>query len=456
MATAVLHTIITSVLNRQEEVQAIIPPLERDLVNEKVAWIRQEEMKEIFSHLSNALVKEKLILDETEYRKQSALYPPELRSFFSHRIWTENRKGHNSLPVRAYFIFKIYQILTGKSLEEAQRDLMVTNLMITIEICITIMYLENHYIDNKFGISGQSNMIDQAFLHNRKQKADLEIALDSFIESHFDNHTKPLVRLTCRSLFSEYESGNLIDKHDLSFGNFEHDFLHKQYEQFSFIEELALRPILSSAKKKYPSLSNTNYLKTYLLRSYLINAVLFHKFAQLCIDLFSPDPVLARILSNFAAQFGIVQQLVNDVSDHVPVGKAQKTSAKLPEDTFSDLRRGLITLTGICYQSKKEENEHSDAALKNKLTEQLRYCQDGADLLDLRSHEAQATILQELRQTGALSHSMHLAHQITLESEKKMGEYFWGNDHTMNNLKILADLGSISRANQPYQTMREM
>ncbi len=349
------------------------------------------------------------------------------------RLFDKNASGNYTPSVRAYFIVKVAQYLKGSSFEDALHDALVRKLAMLGEFCITYMYLENHFFDKKYGIENP-----QKEAENRLEVARLGKAIDKFINESFSFLHQDKVVAAKSKLFTYYYDGLKLDQNHLKLPFYlsnNADNLHRiNGEIDAFVEvEYFLNLFRTYDKKKYRArkLDNENFLRLLLTRSFLINGVFFQIFAELCISCFSRASDAQNLhLIRFARCFGLLQQLVNDNCDFLPISMGFRTACKLPEDTFSDFRRGMVTLPIISYLSNLSQPDLDFLTHFHSRDVSPRYETDFG----------QREILGKLLHSKAISHSKSLLHMLKAEGEKNMP------DPILRNLLNVADSNRYYRA----------
>lgn len=111
-------------------------------------------------------------------------------------------------------------------------------------------------------------------------------------------------------------------------------------------------------------------LKLYYRRNYGVNNSYFEKIAAIGGMLGGGTTEQINALSWFGVDYGMALQMINDIGDFVPPEHNLGTEEKLPEDAYSDIRHGKLTLP-IIYTLTKGKNDEKNLitkALKNKAT----------------------------------------------------------------------------------------
>ena len=131
-------------------------------------------------------------------------------------------RGSFVCSTRAYFIAKVYQYIKGYPFWDALHNDELVNLILVGEQCITLMYLENHYYDGKFGVlDGESRK------KNRKERNQLARSLYRFIHENFTGEMQKRILWYVKRLFRLYYKGFYLDDRLLTYGNFRNGLLQQ-------------------------------------------------------------------------------------------------------------------------------------------------------------------------------------------------------------------------------------
>ncbi len=282
------------------------------------------------------------------------------------------------------------------------------------EYCITLMYLDNHYFDGKFGVVNQASR-----KRNREERQELELAMNTFIKNEFERDLQQKVILTVEKLFYYYDLGFVLDQEFLSVNHFFQPHfnspLPKNIQTYAGVGDF-VKVLNTSSRLKYPAIRQKGYLEMYLQRSFLINAVFFQVFTELLIDLFGCSPTEKSALLTYAKYYGLAQQLVNDNCDFVPASFDLKTVAKNQEDTFNDLRMRIFTLPLIVLAQK----ERSERKHEKDIQSILRYYSEGnLNFLYYRARQ-EKWVLNILVENGALKQSQHMVSKVSQYIKKEL------------------------------------
>ena len=270
-------------------------------------------------------------------------YLPEYQSslsLFNKRLYAQDNNDKAKASTRLYFIEKVHQFVSQGPLLKTFHNETAMKIAIVGEFCITMMYLDNHLQDGKYGVKNEKSRRG-----NSIEREETRRAMNAYIEREFQGEFQEKIFFAVAKLFHYYHKGMELDKGALTFENYASDNaqnLHRVNEEIdAFVNvESLLKTFKENQKQKFYSLNKYNYLRLLCTRSFLINTVFFQIFAELMIDLYGDPRVSYANVVEYARLFGITQQLVNDNTDYLPVGYGFTTLCKWEEDTFCDMRRG--------------------------------------------------------------------------------------------------------------------
>ncbi|MEZ4848392.1 MAG: polyprenyl synthetase family protein [Bacteroidia bacterium] len=237
--------------------------------------------------------------------------------------------------------------------------------------------------------------------------------LPAYIRNHFEPKFATRMIHCMRKVVSNFVRGVQIEKQWLNYDSLPVQQLFGEPiftpEEEAQVRILQLWDVYEQCKKDKEVL-NSLLLENYLKRTYLINTTLYESIVNMLIYIYTNeiDPVIQTKMQDYARTFGVVQQIVNDVQDFLPVsqsekvGKAEKfkfrTRAKRPEDTMADIRNRLITLP-LIYFFQTDQSKHSIIA---------KYLKNESSDINLYDADNQIEVLKILRQSGAWDQSHKL------------------------------------------------
>ena len=112
------------------------------------------------------------------------------------RLNAKDEENYLKPSVRAYFISKLHQHLVVSTLMQTLTDNEAMKIAAVGEYCITIMYLENHFKDNKYGVYDEPSR-----LKNRAEKAKTTKALFRYIDTEFQGAIHERITQAVNKLF---------------------------------------------------------------------------------------------------------------------------------------------------------------------------------------------------------------------------------------------------------------
>lgn len=281
-------------------------------------------------------------------------------SLFNKRMSSKDIEGYLKPSTRLYWIEKIHQLLRFDSFEHTLRNEEAIKIGVVGEYCITIMYLDNHFQDKKYGVKDEKSK-----KKNRLERIKTKEALDRYIVTEFKGFVQEAITQTVNKLFSLFRVGMKLDQDALTYRNFIYNnpnnlhLINSEVDQYVGVDYF-LKILQSYKVHKFAFNLPENYLRLLLTRAFLINTVFFQIFTELLIKLYGKNGADYGNLIEFSRVYGMTQQLVNDNCDYLPVSFGYSTMCKLPEDTFSDMRKGLVTLPIMVFFSQNKFRESGD------------------------------------------------------------------------------------------------
>ncbi|MEO1417810.1 MAG: hypothetical protein AAFW00_21180 [Bacteroidota bacterium] len=377
--------------------------------------------------------------DEMQEAQQIARdYIPSVRAgrhLLYKRLFAEDENFFAKPSTRFYFIKKVFQVLVPDTRMKAQHFELANKVGAVGEYCISIMYLDNHLQDQKYGVKDEPSRAA-----NRKERALTEQDMYHYILREFDDQTQTSVIRAVQKLFKFYQIGMALDKEMLTYENLMQDVpnqcrISEEVDAFVDVESF-IRVFEQVAKHKLSDIAQLHYLRLYLTRAFLINTVFFQIFAELLVEIFGASAPLRQRLVTYARMFGMAQQLVNDNCDYLPVSYQFTTLCKLPEDTYSDLRRNLVTLPIIFFFQDSDAHQGEIFSLYN----------DASYRKDITQAEDQHRLLIELIQSGALGKGMSFVCALAEYGEKLV----------QDEAGMFQDMFSFTRYNRYYKEYNQI
>ncbi|MCB0594500.1 MAG: polyprenyl synthetase family protein [Lewinellaceae bacterium] len=261
------------------------------------------------------------------------------------------------ISVRGSFAAAVYEYIEAQAAEEginlqspSSEKLFDTELPFIAEMVITIQYLENHILDGKDGVNPQKGLDWQAI----KNKLLASHFLKDFLYGYVRNRVFPQpcrerdILLEClRRMFQFTEEGQFAEKRWSSLENVQNGIQglpswSSELEQY--IDYKLINQLWGYFHEYGMDANRESFARFYLKRMYCTNALFFMLLATCVMDLAGYAGMQRENLKRFATGFGMIGQMVNDITDYLPASFGQATVAKTPEDAYSDLRNHNFTL----------------------------------------------------------------------------------------------------------------
>ncbi len=349
--------------------------------------------------------------------------PKFLDSNLNYIIYSLLNQRLSNLSVRSYFIFKMHNYIDECMKEEKclikeeETDFFSTKIPFIGEIVMTIIYMDNHLLDNKFGVHEDKKSIDHLLGKNL-----LKNFLYDYVDKNFHFEEAFLIRKTLTELFLYVDLGQWLDKTYNNYASFKKDVgpinLNPQLDKFAYFGNS--RVIIDDLKKEYPE--KENYIELYFTRIFLSTASFFYHFSKLLMELKGYNGKHFNHILHFSCIHGIMRQIVNDNTDFIQ--HSDGTATKKGSDFMSDLKNGTITLPLIFQLC----SENADSSLTKEVLENKN---------DIKGREEE--ILDELIQSKAILKSMKIARVLT--SSQGSRPYLDGNfpsAHHLNSFSSIA------------------
>lgn len=338
------------------------------------------------------------------------------------------RRKLSKPSVRSYFSYWIYQYLIkcaekdrSPIREDLPEELFTKRIPFLAEAAMTIMYLHNQILDQKFDVRGS-----KAITKNLMAANILKDCLYDYVDEYFDARSRQVVHSYLRMIFRCVDTGQKIEK---EFGNYK--AFQKNQELYSIDENLdeiidlqPIQDVIDQVKQAVPD--KAAFIQSYFTRIFLTCAALFKLFTEMILHLLDYWGPARRPILNFAGTHGVMRQIVNDNVDFVKGNNG--TIGKKPNDVLSDLRNKTITLPLIYHLGRKQEEDLISLYLE---TGKRAYLKD-PDL-----------ILKELINSRALPDAMKIGRKLTSSEGTRV--YLRGDTATHEYLEDLSDIAFNNR-----------
>lgn len=252
--------------------------------------------------------------------------------------------------VRAYFAFKMAQYLRheGGNIKRGYKKFFDRQLPFIMEAIISVQYYHNQILDGKAGVT-TSKAINDNLVTANLFKDQLYRYIEQLEITQFDRRK---VKECVRSIFEYVDIGQYIEKHCNTYGALQNGSLNHPFENAiqKVIDTNYLETTFEIAKKwgRIEQCYDA-FLKIYLERIYLVNAVLYQLLLLLITALMKNSNEVKKNCAEFAIYWGLTQQIVNDNNDLVPSIYGEATVEKICRDAFSDIRNKNVTLPVLIH-----------------------------------------------------------------------------------------------------------
>ena len=374
---------------------------------------------------------------------------------------------------RGYFVCKVWESISGESLFNEDFNKKAISLALIAELATCITYLENQIIDGKDGVmtkQGSNNQIHHRVISQKLISSRLvKYELYAYTKRQFPGESVEIIE-ALEDIFTCFSFGEYLEQEQLSFDNLKEDE-HQMYFEYPGIDDKIPKAEIESmftVSQWDTDLELTPFIKTYLNRTYLINAVLYEKMVRLLIKLNGKGED-RQFLIQFAHHFGILQQLVNDILDFVPstwmtldknmleidsriewvkqkgnkeemppsLEYVYKTRGKQMADSFADIKNDLPTLPLIVYYNNihKQQTDSTPSSLFQH-----------SDRINFNVHFNQVMTLIELQKYQALDQAIDLAKSWASSCRNLLNG---------RNYEALADMTGIANSNTYYTLLKK-
>ena len=347
---------------------------------------------------------------------------------------TKDKKERNK-PLRAYFFRKMYEYL--REYREAQSGfakfpnaeaLFTQKLPFVFEVVITIQYLHNQILDEKYDVKQfnhpqicqnliSSNILREFLFIYIKREIVPMLPNDSILKRIYmfvrilfggemldqKNIKFRKISTAVRNLFLLVDLGQHTDKRYNHYKRWKHG-LPKMAENVTVFDDVAQEAIADTIKKvQEANPGREDFILAYFKRVYLSNVYFFRCMTELIFDLVGcSNSRQFKNMQRFSIQYGYMLQIINDYADFSYINDKKeredfaRTSAKSSDDFFSDLYNFNITLP-LIYHLKEGNKRNIEAYLEGGRRQRK--------ILTLYPEQ----IMQEIKKSGAIRASFRLS-----------------------------------------------
>ena len=357
------------------------------------------------------------------------------------------RKKLERPPVRPYLLSKLFDYLLQYSSEQVVRDTTLAELRkklcLILEATITVQYLHNHILDEKFDFHARN----YPRLWQNLLASDI---LKELLFEYLDLEIKPLlsevedyIKLqdALRRLFLNVNIGQRLDKHFSNYGAFMGG-VSQPLDPRYWLEDDFCRNLIGPFVEEIAGQLDfgRDFLKLYFHRIYLTNVYFFRVIAQIVIG-FLPEisPRRHREVEAFSILYGFMLQIINDYADFAYSEDEEEkefleTGAKKSTDVFADLYNFNITLPLIL---------HLQHGHKRKVEAYLHGGQRKRNLIANYPRQ----IMAELLDTGSIQYCIALTRRLADAADRHL-------DPSNPTSAILQNMTDMARSNKYYEIFK--
>ncbi len=232
-----------------------------------------------------------------------------------------NKRIKEPSKSRAFMLRKAYEIVGGQKWEE------IAPICAAVEIEFCSMYYTNRIYDDKGHITEDRDKINSQIMAAKITRDLATRVIEGLRETIPHEKLEQILSLMNESDLI-LESGQYLD----------------------VFENI------------YPEMGDASFedmIKSCDERIYKVNASYFEKIAMMGAILANGSKEQINALANFGKNYGMMLLIVNDIADFLPSKHGFKTSEKIPEDSYSDIKHGKLTYPIIytLHYGKPEEKE---------------------------------------------------------------------------------------------------
>lgn len=354
-----------------------------------------------FIEKNSSLVSQSVLFVEQKYEKKEHVNQHKntntINNGFKFDLLEKRLKAKRPL-LKAFFSAKVYHYLCNISLEDALDHKLYNQLIpLMMEVIMTIQYYENQFLDGKGGVT--THHLVEA---NRNLGVSLRMLSIEYLKEY------PAIAEGQRRIIIKYfeeilrvvEYGQWTERYNNLYENY-YTNLYKFGWGTGMLKKLdneVIEHVQSIIIKNVPELNNKiDFLSWYLKRIFFAGAYTYIGIVHMLSDLLNAQKKDTPLLK-FAAYYGMLMQIVNDLTDFVPTDYNAPNTTKDKSDTFNDLKTKNVTLPILVYLV----SSNKDSLLKKKLVA------EESELLEVEEYE----ILHELISSKTIDKTLDICIQI--------------------------------------------
>jgi hypothetical protein len=247
-----------------------------------------------------------------------------------------------------------------KTFTKKEKSFFHRQLPFILESVMAIQYYHNQILDEKSDVSFKD---PESVKRNLIRGNLLERELFNYVLVSIDKTWQEKTLLFLMRVFQAVDIGQEVERTTNRFRHFEkgltadHPF-EKKINQLRIIDADVLDTVVKGVMDCFdiPE-EHIPFLYRYFERLYLVSSVLFVEAAGFIAELLglSRRTKANKQIRKFAAYFGLMMQVINDVSDCAIMDYCKDTAGKTSKDMFADLRNRILTFPLLHHYLRKPD-----------------------------------------------------------------------------------------------------
>lgn len=285
----------------------------------------------------------------------SGLDPASIASTDSFKLLTDRLDGGS--PLRARFVVMIKNYVSYEN--GTTKYIKITHILsYLMEALMVVFYYDNLIYDRKKQVYDH-----ESICRTLQTRNSLYDAINRYISKRPQISNKLRIELLdlVRDIHNIVNEGQKIERNFNFYGSWSLP-LNERAPSFDLLTENQAETTIAQAMQivtavfPFPE-DKLVFLKNYLQRIYMTSAFLFVRLTRFCLQRSNVGMECAQNMLNYAGLFGIMHQIVNDVTDFKPAFGADITATKDHQDDLKDLRNKNITLPLMIHLLKAPESK---------------------------------------------------------------------------------------------------
>ncbi len=390
-----------------------------------------------------------------------------VRAFFIMNTYDFLAYEYGELKLSSKLRVKNTQNLIGslpnpKSAPPFPAKILFYRLAFVYELVITIQYLDNQILDEKYGVGHQQydNVKKNLLASNILRELTFAYIHKSILPHLIPTKRDKLISSISRLLLT-VDRGQITEQEINTYSAWvtgmpytpdniaENDTaVNALFAPHLNAVKKQIDKILSHEKNEEVAFKAKQFLDGYFHRIYLTNTYYFQNITETIADMLSisSKSSIFQDIKNFALLYGMSLQIINDYSDYAysevkAEANQMRTKAKLAEDRFADLYNFNVTLPLIFHLLKGQNNKIETYLRRHTISKTSAQVQDSnsreeeeqEEEVMVRAQDAVPgkvfiniygeQIKQEIVQSGAINKTIDLSRKMGRAASKIMRTY---------------------------------